>query len=527
MSWIKILIGTFCVVLVGFSYAGAAQKERLAVLDLEPKFGIEENLAEALSAIVRDEIHSYGEYVVMSREDLRQVASREQMLQAMGCEEAGDCLLDFGRTLGTRFMIVGSISKIGNTYSVNLRMLDTKGENAGLVNRVSDRCQCTEDGLITTIEDLSARIIGRKNRNELAKERAAAEEKKRREAEETRRKKEQEELTRRSTLTVQTEPADAVVQILNIKEKYYPGISLEPGQYKLRVGATGYETRDETITLPAGAKQNLNVALVLAPRAKEPKMQVATVDMSPSAQTRSSKNVQYASASSKKGDTFTDPTTGMEFVFVPGGCFRMGSNDGDSDEKPVHEVCVDDFYIGKYEVTQEEYNRITGSNPARFKNGFRYPVEQVSWNDTQDFIRTLNGKSGRRYRLSTEAEWEYAARSSGKNEKYSGENSVDEFAWYLDNSGGKTHQVGMKSPNGLGIYDMSGNVWEWCQDWYDSDYYSKSPKKNPEGPGSGSSRVSRGGSWSGRSVGVRSANRYGFGPSFRDSYLGFRLVLRP
>jgi len=233
------------------------------------------------------------------------------------------------------------------------------------------------------------------------------------------------------------------------------------------------------------------------------------------------------------GDAFTDVTTGMSFVFVKGGCYQMGDTfgDGDGDEKPVHEVCVDDFYIGKYEVTQGQWQRIMGSNPSYFSScGDNCPVEKVSWNDAQEFIRKLNNQSGKRYRLPTEAEWEYAARSGGKREKWSGtsdESSLGDYAWYNANSGSKTHPVGQKRPNGLGLHDMSGNVWEWCQDWYGSDYYSSSGRDNPGGPSSGSYRVNRGGSWISPAAFTRAADRSGFNPDGRGSTLGFRLALPP
>ncbi|WP_457575848.1 PEGA domain-containing protein [Desulfomarina sp.] len=224
---------------------------------------------------------------------------------------------------------------------------------------------------------------------------------------------------------------------------------------------------------------------------------------------------------------FKDTVTGMEFTWVKGGCYRMGDTFGGgySDEKPVHKVCVDGFYIGKYEVTQGEYKKIMGGNPSRFKKGDRYPVERVSWNDAQAFIKKLNNRTGKKYRLPTEAEWEYAARSGGKNEKYAGANRPESVAWFDDNSGSSTHRVGTKSANGLGLYDMSGNVWEWCQDWYDSGYYGKSPENNPGGPSSGSNRVNRGGSWNYAARGVRTANRDRDSPGNRIGNLGFRLVL--
>ena len=226
---------------------------------------------------------------------------------------------------------------------------------------------------------------------------------------------------------------------------------------------------------------------------------------------------------------FNEILTGMEFVFVPGGCFDMGcgswTSDCDTDEKPVHTVCVDDFYIGKYEVTQGQWEKLMPNNPSAFPKGDHYPVEMISWYDAQKFITELNSRSNRRFRLPTEAEWEYAARSGGCKEKYAGGGDVDRVAWYQDNADGSTHPVGQKAPNGLGIYDMGGNVEEWCQDFYSDGYYGNSPRNNPRGPSSGSFRVNRGGSWYNRARYVRSTYRNNDKPSYNPSYLGFRLVL--
>lgn len=225
---------------------------------------------------------------------------------------------------------------------------------------------------------------------------------------------------------------------------------------------------------------------------------------------------------------YTDSITGMEFVPVKGGCFQMGDTFGDGGEK-VHQVCVDGFFMGTYEVTQGQYQKIMGTNPSHFKAcGLNCPVENVSWEDAQEFIRQLNERTGRNYRLPYEAEWEYAARSGGKNEQFAGTSDLDDlggYAWFGDNSGKKTHAVGTRRPNGLGLYDMSGNVWEWCKDWYSDDYYAKSPQKNPRGPLSGSDRVLRGGSWNGSAGYARAAIRYYFTPGIRNHFLGFRLVL--
>ena len=211
-----------------------------------------------------------------------------------------------------------------------------------------------------------------------------------------------------------------------------------------------------------------------------------------------------------------------EMVFVKGGTFQMGSNEYIM-EKPIHSVTVSDFYIGKYEVTQKQWRDIMGTNPSYNKNCDNCPVERVSWNDVQDFIKKLNAKTGKNYRLPTEAEWEYAARG-GQSYKYAGSDNIGSVAWNEYNSGWKIHPVGQKSPNGYGLYDMSGNVCEWCSDWYDSDYYENSPQYNPKGASSGSYRVLRGGSFGSEPADCSVASRYSHTPTDRHNYIGFRLV---
>ena len=226
---------------------------------------------------------------------------------------------------------------------------------------------------------------------------------------------------------------------------------------------------------------------------------------------------------------FTVNGVSFEMVRVEGGTFRMGATseqeDGaDSDEKPVHSVTLSSYYIGKTEVTQALWQAVMGSNPSNFK-GSNLPVECVSWDDCQEFIQKLNHLTGRNFRLPTEAEWEFACRggNNSRGYKYSGSNDIDNVAWYWDNTGQKTHPVGTKAPNELGIYDMSGNVWELCSDWYD-DYTSYS-QTNPKGPRGGSDRVRRGGSWYYRAGNCRSSNRSLSAPTFRGVSLGLRLVL--
>ncbi len=212
-------------------------------------------------------------------------------------------------------------------------------------------------------------------------------------------------------------------------------------------------------------------------------------------------------------------------IFVEGGTFQMGSSSGESDEKPVHSVTLSAFNIGKYEVTQAQWTAVMGNNPSSFSGCENCPVENVSWNEVQDFIRKLNAQTGKNYRLPTEAEWEYAA-NGGKASRgytYSGSNDLGSVAWNTDNSGSKTHTVGGKQANELGIYDMSGNVWEWCSDWYGT--YNSYSETNPTGASSGQFRVLRGGSWYHFAHNCRTALRFWNNPDDRYFNYGFRLVL--
>jgi len=213
-----------------------------------------------------------------------------------------------------------------------------------------------------------------------------------------------------------------------------------------------------------------------------------------------------------------------EMVFVQGGTFMMGSPKrvGKDNERPQHQVTLSDFYIGKYEVTEGQWKAVMGNNPSHNPKGVNYPVENVSWNDVQEFIKKLNELTGKKYRLPTEAEWEYAASGGIKAYIYQGSNT--DVAWTGENSGNDTKKiVGTKQPNKLDIYDMIGNVFEWCGDWY-GDYLA-SPQTNPTGPTTGSHRVNRGGSWMTYNEYARVSSRNYYAPDISNNYLGFRLVL--
>lgn len=209
------------------------------------------------------------------------------------------------------------------------------------------------------------------------------------------------------------------------------------------------------------------------------------------------------------------------------GCTREQGQDCFYWEKPDHLVMVDSFYISRYDVTQALWFAVMDTNPSHHKNCPNCPVENVSWNDAIEFINKLNKLTGKKYRLPTEAEWEYAARggSISKGFKYPGSNDIDLVAWYDANSKDTTHPVGKKFPNELGLYDMAGNVWQWCSDWFDLKYYIGMPVDNPKGPDNGTLRVIRGGSWMNFARLCRIPYHNGTAPDKRFSNDGFRLAM--
>ena len=247
----------------------------------------------------------------------------------------------------------------------------------------------------------------------------------------------------------------------------------------------------------------------------------------------------HVSAQQQDAMTITVKGVSFKMIRVQGGTFTMGAtyeqgSDAEDNAKPAHKVTLSTYYIGETEVTQALWQAVMGSNPSEFKGSMR-PVEQVNWYDCQEFIRRLNQLTGKKFRLPTEAEWEFAARGGTKslNYKYSGSNDINTVAWYMDNAFEKgegspdygTHVVKTKKPNELGIYDMSGNVNEWCSDWYGN--YTDAAQTNPQGVSSGFHRVGRGGGWSSIGRCCRSSYRYGHIPDKQVFYLGLRLVLLP
>ncbi|MFA4907980.1 MAG: SUMF1/EgtB/PvdO family nonheme iron enzyme [archaeon] len=412
----------------------------IAVIDFEGK-NVSKDDASALTDRLRLELFMLGKFVVLEREKMDAIL-KEQGFQQSGCTSDA-CAVEVGQLLAVEQMVVGSISKVGQTYSVTARLIGVeKGNMIG-----GGKCDLKGDigDVMTCLSDVAAQLAG-------------------------------------------NQPI---------------------------------------------------------PSAQKPQ---------------------------------TQKQTDGNMVFVKGGTFQMGSNDGQDDEKSVHTVTVSDFWMGKYEVTVTEFEKFvsetgyqtdaekgdgsycwTGSawekkagvnwrcdaqGNVRRSSELNHPVIHVSWNDAKAYCDWLSRKTGKTYRLPTEAEWEYAARSGGKNYKYSwgnfgpegkrGGNVADEsakrvwncsWAWEgYDDGFAFTAPVGSFEPNELGLYDMTGNVWEWCADWYDAKYYQKSPQTDPQGPSSGMDRVLRGGSWNGEPISVRWPNRDGNQPDNRSDSSGFRVL---
>ena len=227
---------------------------------------------------------------------------------------------------------------------------------------------------------------------------------------------------------------------------------------------------------------------------------------------------------------FLDSICGMEMIYIPGGSYQMGDTlgAGMENEYPVHQVALAGFYIARFPVTQAQWQRLIPENPSRFQ-GERRPVEQVTWNEARRFAELLTQAQpdGCRFDLPTEAQWEYAARSGGKDELYAGGSEIQAVAWFGENSNGQSHDVGLKKPNGLGLFDMSGNVWEWCRDTFMTDAYAQHATRDPYVDAAGEDRVIRGGSWHLDAWSARCARRFSCSCDYLGGGLGFRLIMVP
>lgn len=302
----------------------------------------------------------------------------------------------------------------------------------------------------------------------------------------------QAQATEQGFLFVYPEPRDVKITIPGLDTKYVPGLALQPGRYEVRVSKFGYRDATEEVFIEADKSLDLFVEL-------------------------------------KRKEQVHDPATGMTFVWIPNDCFQMGcgpwAEDCDADESPARKVCLPGFWMGRYEVTQKEWNQVMDSNPSQFQTGENYPVEQVLWTQARAFAgKIMQEQEAVTARLPSEAQWEYAARSEGREEAFAGGDNPESLAWYRNNSGGSTHPVGEKQPNALGLFDMSGNVWEWCRDAYDAEAYEHNQTVSRENV---LFRVRRGGSWQSPRHKIRCLYRGRYPPDLDFESNGLRLVLEP
>ena len=289
-------------------------------------------------------------------------------------------------------------------------------------------------------------------------------------------------------------------------------IKLTKGQYLLRVnGANAADQINETLTVDETGTERLYPLSLKA---------VTDARVARGAAIKQAELLKQAALQSRAN------LPKMDMVLVEGGTFSMGSYNGDGNERPVHEVTVSSFYISKYLVTQAQWQAVMANNPSSNKCD-NCPVENITWDEAEAYCKKKSELIGLTCRLPTEAEWEYAARGGNRSKAfiYSGSNNIDDVAWYDSNAEGSTHPVGGKQPNELGMYDMTGEAWEWCSDWYDENYYQSSPAQNPQGLSTGSLRVIRGGSWRSSPQGCRTVGRNYDLPDYRSSGISFRFVV--
>jgi formylglycine-generating enzyme required for sulfatase activity len=357
------------------------------------------------------------------------------------------------------------------------------------------------------------------------------------------------------SIEVSSEPTGAIISIDGTVYGLTPFTitNLAVGNYRLSLSKVGYTSIFKTVEVKEAQVSKVSLTLVSGKQVaikSEPSAARIFLDDSLLGNTPKSIFFQFGNhnLTIEKGDlklvekivvTQTSPSS-YEFklkdsndpmekhlVLVKGGTFKMGDTFGDGKkyEKPIRDVTVGDFYISKFEVSQALWKEVMGDNPSHFEGCEKCPVERISWNQVQEFLKKLNTLTGKEYRLPTEAEWEYAARGgeNSQGHRYSGAYNINDVAWYSGNSGNKPNPVGLLRPNELGIYDMSGNVWEWCNDWFAP--YPSSPEINPKGPETGDGRVVRGGSWFGFIGACRLTFRGFDDPANSRSYIGFRVVL--
>jgi formylglycine-generating enzyme required for sulfatase activity/TolB-like protein len=525
--------------------AKSDKQKTVLVFDLVPENGVSQSTANLLTEVVIDNASKEKKYKVIGQKDISKMMSWEQNKQMAGCSESS-CMVQVAGAMGADYYIEGSVGVVGDRYIITIKFIDTA--SVAVIDRGTKMVAKDENVMVDAVVQLVAEVLklpmvatasGVKVGGGYAR------------------------------LTVDPTPADASVIVSGPREYMVGGkgrwekSDLAPGEYKIQASAEGFGPDEKTVKLegdqvaleqielkkagtidltgapdgarveitgPNGYRSEKNIPYtVKGLRYGNYKIKVSSDGFKPLEREIEVKAGEVSKTDMKlqglkeAGDSMLD-ANGLEWVLVPAGGFYMGCSDGDrrciAPEMPRHPVKVGGFKILKSEVTQGQYQALTGSNPsASQKCGADCPVESVSWDEAQAFC----GKAGGR--LPTEAEWEFAARAGVSKAAY---DKVESIAWFKDNSGGSAHPVKKMAPNKLGLFDMLGNVWEWTSDWFDENYYSTlpadKPADNPKGPGKGDKRSIRGGAYSNEYKYMRASFRHRRDPAGRFDDTGFRCV---
>ncbi len=568
----------------------AAGRKRVAVLEFRDRAGLDPTDLDYLTdAVVRGAVRralSPARYLLMTKESMITLLEDRGIQMEKVCE--GSCEVDVGRKIGAHYIVTGSVWKVGGELEVTVRLFSTRtGDLLGQENVRGPDVASVRDPLAKAADLLLSSLRSPRRTTAsvgpLAPEQRAA-------PEEIRGTVPEEKALQGAGgearvpevlpppgaplapagLYITTDPPGAEVYLDSVRvgttsPAFQKGGLRAGSRVRISLRMKGYEEKSfevkleprvmrfgrirlarKTFTLNVFAEPPLPGARVLldgdetgrqAPDTLEGIpvgehiVEVRTHEMAGRARVSGRGGERVTVTVALKDVTWKEPVTGMEFVWVPGGCYEMGVAESEaglgSSNNPVHEVCLDGFWMGRTEVTEGQWRRVMGKSPSGFQScGDDCPVQGVSWKDAAKFVKKLRRLNEGRFHfdLPTEAEWEYACRSGGRREVYAGGDDLDEVAWYKGTAGRSAHPVGRKAPNGLGIYDMSGNVKEWCRDWYDARAYEKHQRKNPVCTEGRPFRLARGGSWYDHGSFARCTHRVAYKPGYRSNGFGFRLV---
>ncbi|MEI6971585.1 MAG: formylglycine-generating enzyme family protein [bacterium] len=491
--------------------AEPTNKPTCAILTFDALEGVTHGEARALSDGFSVELDGYGAYRLMSRSKMDEVLKLQAFSRSENCS-ATECALEAGKMLSVEYMVYGSVGKVGTLYSLTAYVVSVESGVSKKSATVNQRGGI-EEALITGVGILARKLAGtaaiRTDKGSGASSAGGAElddlvaQVRAKEGEQKRLEEERVEAQRQLAAEMRRRKAD---------------FDKDHAAYLTVVGSKSVD---------AGMKQEAWKRLTTAWGVKAAGVEPRRLKWDDATGILVPTGLEAA-----PGEALSIDLGGgikLAMVWIPPGEFDMG----DADATPVHRVKISSgFWMGKYEVTQEQWERVMGSNPSNWK-GANLPVEKVSWDMCQEFVRKMNSEfrsqqsEAGQFRLPTEAEWEYACRAGTTTKYWSGDEEGDlaRAGWYLANSDSKTHPVGQKAANAWGLYDVHGNVWEWCQDWYGA--YSDETVTDPTGPGTGEYRVVRGGGWSLQSAYSRCAFRYGTHPALRYYGRGVRVVVLP